>query len=235
MLETYFESPKMLAHLRAVPADRIWMVSPRGLNAAGTISPLRCAICARRRTSGTSPWNRVEHWPTWIWRPSHAICEPAVVRGQKAGGATTIRFTAPGVTTNTLSAIGVGQCGNTPESQNTDPAIIIEYRRWLRKHRGAAETTVRLYSRDAADLLTALGDVPGRWDAKGVRDYFLDRASKCGAGTAEKLTTGLRAFLRYLSAHGRVPGRSRSGGANICLLALGQTAKVFNGGAGRPA
>jgi len=35
-----------------------------------------------------------------------------------------------------------------------------------------------------------------------VRDYFLDRTSKCGAGTAEKLTTGLRAFLRYLSARG---------------------------------
>ena len=48
----------------------------------------------------------------------------------------------------------------------------------------------------------ALGDDPGRWNAKGVRDYFLDRTSKCGAGTAEKLTTGLRAFLRYLSARG---------------------------------
>jgi site-specific recombinase XerD len=100
-------------------------------------------------------------------------------------------------------AIGVGQCGSTPESQNADPAIIVEYRRWLRKHRGAAESTVRLHSRDAADLLTTLGDDPGRWDAKGVREHFLDRASKCGAGTAEKLTTGLRAFLRYLSSRGQ--------------------------------
>jgi site-specific recombinase XerD len=102
-----------------------------------------------------------------------------------------------------LVAIGVGQCGSTPESQNADPAIIVEYRRWLRKHRGAAESTVRLHSRDAADLLTTLGDDPGRWDAKGVREHFLDRASKCGAGTAEKLTTGLRAFLRYLSSRGQ--------------------------------
>jgi integrase len=92
---------------------------------------------------------------------------------------------------------------NTPESQHADPAIIIDYRRWLRKHRGAAESTIRLYCRYAADLLTALGDDPGRWDAKGVRAYFLDHASKCGTGTAEKLTTGLRAFLRYLSAHGQ--------------------------------
>jgi integrase len=102
-----------------------------------------------------------------------------------------------------LVAIGADQSGNTPESQNPDPAIIVEYRRWLRKHRGAAESTIRLYSRDAADLLTALGDDLGRWDAKGVRDHFLERASKCGSGTAEKLTTGLRAFLRYLSARGQ--------------------------------
>jgi hypothetical protein len=102
-----------------------------------------------------------------------------------------------------LVAIDVGQSSSTPESQKTDPAIIIEYGRWLRRHRGAAETTVRLYSKDAGALLAALGDDPGRWDAKGVRDYFLDRPSKCGAGTAERVTTGLRAFLRYLSATGR--------------------------------
>jgi site-specific recombinase XerD len=101
-----------------------------------------------------------------------------------------------------LAAVGVGQCSSTPEIQKADLAIITEYGRWLRKHRGAAETTIRLYSKDAGALLTALGDDPGRWNAKGVRDYFLDRTSKCGAGTAEKLTTGLRAFLRYLSARG---------------------------------
>jgi site-specific recombinase XerD len=101
-----------------------------------------------------------------------------------------------------LAAIGVGQCSTSPGVQDADPAIIIDYRQWLRKHRGAAESTVRLYSRDAVGLLTALANDPGRWNARGVRDYFLDRTSKCGVGTAEKLTTGLRAFLRYLSARG---------------------------------
>src|SRR5271170_4958129 len=36
------------------------------------------------------------------------------------------------------------------------------------------ESTVRLYSKDAADLVKRLGDDPRQWDAKGVRDYFLD-------------------------------------------------------------
>ena len=203
MLETYFESPKMVAYLRAGPSGPYMDGFAAWLERSGYEPSVAVRYLRAAAHIGHFTWNKVEHWPTWICWPSHAICEPAVVRGQKAGAATTIRFTAPGVTDEYLVAIGVGQCGAAPESENADPVIIIEYRRWLRKHRGAAESTIRLYSRDAADLLTALGDDPGRWDAKGVRDHFLDRASKCGAGTAEKLTTGLRAFLRYLSARGQ--------------------------------
>ena len=51
--------------------------------------------------------------------------------------------------------------------------------------------------------MIALGNDPTRWDAKGVRTFFLDRATRCGIGTAEKLTTSLRTFLRYLSVHGQ--------------------------------
>ena len=82
-----------------------------------------------------------------------------------------------------------------PEIQNVEPVII------TRTGGGCENIAARrfhhpTYSKDAASLLVALGDDPGRWNAKDVREYFLDRASKCGAGTTEKLTTGLRAFLR---------------------------------------
>ena len=36
-----------------------------------------------------------------------------------------------------------------------------------------------------------------------LRSYFMERARKCGSGTVEKLTTSLRAFLRYLAVEGR--------------------------------
>ena len=35
-----------------------------------------------------------------------------------------------------------------------------------------------------------------------MRRYFVERIDRCGAGTAEKLVTSLRAFLRYLSVFG---------------------------------
>jgi site-specific recombinase XerD len=202
MLETYFTAPKMVAHLRAGPSGpyvdgfAVWLerdryepsVAVRYLRAAahighftleqgGTLADLDLLAFSRHLRTCRCPRSKGGR------RNHHTIF-----------GARRYR--------EYLVAIGVDQRSGTPETQNADPAIIIEYRRWLRKHRGAAESTVRLYSRDAAGLLTALGEDPGRWNAKGVRSYFLDRASKCGAGTAEKLTTGLRVFLRYLSARG---------------------------------
>jgi integrase len=56
-----------------------------------------------------------------------------------------------------------------------------------------------------------LGDDPERWEPAAVRSFFLDRASHCGKGTVEKLTTSLRAFLRYLA----VEGHCRAGLDNV--------------------
>jgi len=69
---------------------------------------------------------------------------------------------------------------------------------WLRKHRGASDRTIKLYARDATRLIAALGDEPDGWEPAAIRSFFLDRASHCGNGTVEKLTTSLRAFLRVL-------------------------------------
>ena len=102
-----------------------------------------------------------------------------------------------------LVQIGVCRCSVMPEIRCAEPALVVDFRRWLQKHRGAAEPTVRQYSRGATELLLALGDDPTRWNAKGVRAHFLERTARCGVGTAEKLVTSLRAFLRYLSVHGR--------------------------------
>jgi site-specific recombinase XerD len=101
-----------------------------------------------------------------------------------------------------LVQIGVCRCSVMPEIQNADPALVVDFQRWLQKHRGAAEPTVRQYSHGATELLLALGDDRTRWNAKAVRAHFLERTARCGVGTAEKLVTSLRAFLRYLSVHG---------------------------------
>jgi site-specific recombinase XerD len=83
-----------------------------------------------------------------------------------------------------------------------EPQLIAHFKTWLRKHRGASDATIKLYTRDGARMLTALGADPTGWGPAVVRSYFMDRASMCGSGTVEKLTTSLRAFLRYLAVQG---------------------------------
>ena len=97
-----------------------------------------------------------------------------------------------------------GTCPHRPveNSDIDEPALVTAFRDCFRTRRGAAEPTLRLYCRDAADLLHALGDDVSQWNAEAVRSFALDRASQGGAGTTQKLITSLRAFLRYLSFRG---------------------------------
>jgi site-specific recombinase XerD len=101
-----------------------------------------------------------------------------------------------------LVRIGVCKRPDLHVTENVEPQLVVGFRHWLRKHRGAAEHTIRLYRRDASHFVITLGDDPSCWDAQGVRKYFLDRSDHSGAGSIEKLITSLRVFLRYLSAQG---------------------------------
>jgi len=202
MLETYFGSPKMVAHLRAGPSGQYidgfaGSLERSGYDPSIAVRYLRAAAHIGHFT--------VEQGGTLANVDLAAFSyHLRTCRCPRPKGGRRNHHTIYGARRycEYLVAIGVSQCITSPGVQDADPAIIIEYRQWLRKHRGAADSTVRLYSRDAVDILTALGNDLGRWNARGVRDHFLDRTGKCGAGTAEKLTTGLRAFLRYLSARG---------------------------------
>lgn len=102
-----------------------------------------------------------------------------------------------------LLQIGVCHSDLVQDAQNPEPPVVISFRQWLKKHRGAAAATINQYCRGAIGLMIALGADPSCWNAKGVRAYFLERAGQCGAGTVEKLITSLRIFLRYLSVQGQ--------------------------------
>ncbi|SLN74618.1 Tyrosine recombinase XerD [Roseivivax jejudonensis] len=108
--------------------------------------------------------------------------------------------------------VEIGVCRSAaPALQPAEPSLVTDFKVWLHKHRGASAPTIKSYARDAAHLMAALGDEPERWEPAAIRSFFLDRASQCGNRTVEKLTTSLRAFLRYLA----VTGRSRAGLAEV--------------------
>ena len=59
--------------------------------------------------------------------------------------------------------VEIGVCRSAPAAlQPAEPCIVADFKVWLRKHRGASDSTIKLYARDAAHLMLALGDDPVR-------------------------------------------------------------------------
>ena len=76
---------------------------------------------------------------------------------------------------------------------------------WLRQHRGIGETTIKDHDRDATLLLADLGDDPTKYDAALVRQVLLRRFANASAARAQRLTSAMRMYLRFLSSTGDCP------------------------------
>ena len=74
---------------------------------------------------------------------------------------------------------------------------------WMRQHRGARETTLRVYDRSLRALLPRLGDDPGTYAAVSIRTAMLERA-QAGSGSPVECSA-LRSYLRFLAARGLCP------------------------------
>jgi len=203
MLETYFSAPKMLGHLRGGPSGSYLdgfaaLLKQDGYSSATAVRYLRAAA----------------HLGHFVHEQGGTFAEinlPAfgehlrTCRCPRAKGGRRNHHTVYGAQHFRGFLLAIGVCApvvGTPEVRHVEPEMIACFRAWLRKHNGASNPTISQYTRDATNLVIALEDDPGRWDATGIRNAFMERAGQSGKGTVEKLITSLRAFLRYLAAQG---------------------------------
>ncbi len=84
----------------------------------------------------------------------------------------------------------------------SSPPLIESFGQWLQQHRGISAHTRRQHCRRAADFLKYLGDDPSRYDARGIREFFVMRQCTSSKGSAQALAGSLRAFLRFLIVQG---------------------------------
>jgi site-specific recombinase XerD len=210
MLETYFSASKMLGHLRSGPSGRYLdgfaaVLERQGYSAGTAVRYLRAAahlghVVARQ---GAVP----SDIDLAVFSEHLRTC-----RCPRAMGGRRNHHTIYGGRLFRQHLVEIGVCRSVAAVlQHVEPCLVAHFKVWLRKHRGASDSTIKLYARDAAYLMAALGDDPERWEPAAIRSFFLDRASHSGNGTVEKLTTSLRAFLRYLA----VKGRCRAGLADV--------------------
>ena len=211
MLDIYFSAPKMLGHLRSGPSGPYLdgfaaALDRQGYSADTAVRYLRAAahlghVVARQ---GAMP----SDIDLAVFSGHLRTC-----RCPRAMGGRRNHHTIFGARLFRQHLVEIGVCRSAAAAalQHAEPSLVADFKVWLRKHRGASDPTIKLYARDAAHLMAALGDDPERWEPAAIRSFFLDRAGQCGNRTVEKLTTSLRAFLRYLA----VIGRSRAGLADV--------------------
>lgn len=102
----------------------------------------------------------------------------------------------------------LSELGSCRDSEATvdgvdEPALVTAFREWLQAHRGASMPTVRLYARDATELVKELGEDVSTWTVRAVRDFVTGRAARSGVATNQKRITSLRSFLQFLTASGQ--------------------------------
>ena len=208
-METYFSASKLLVHLRSGPSGPYLdsfaaTLERQGYSADTAVRYLRAAahlghVVAQQ---GTLP----NHIDLAVFSKHLCAC-----RCPRAMGGRGNHHTIFGARLFHQYLVTTGVCQSAASLQHPEPSLVAHFKIWLRKHRGASDRTIKLYARDATLLMAALGDEPEGWQPAAIRSFFLDRASHCGRGTVEKLTTSLRAFLRYLA----VIGCCRAGLADV--------------------
>ncbi len=101
-----------------------------------------------------------------------------------------------------LCALGVLPGAERAAGAAPEAPLLTGFRHWLQRHRGVAESTLKLYCWGVREFLQTLGHDPSHYTVHNIRAFFLAYAQRSQTTSAKKLATAVRAFLRYLSVQG---------------------------------
>jgi integrase/recombinase XerD len=102
---------------------------------------------------------------------------------------------------NFLEAVGAVE-SRPPHISTQEPALLLQFREWMRTQRGTLDSTLNGYRLSIIDLLDDLGTEPSAFDAIGLREFLLRRVSCFSPRKSKNLATAVRMFLRFLIARG---------------------------------
>jgi len=156
MLETYFSASKMRAHLRSGPSGPYVdgfaaALGRQGYSADTAVRYLRAAahlshVVARQ---GAMP----SEIDLAAFSEHLRSC-----RCPRAMGGRRNHHTIFGARLFRQHLVEIGVCRSALAAlQPAEPCLVADFKVWLRKHRGASDSTIKLYARDAAHLMAALG------------------------------------------------------------------------------
>jgi site-specific recombinase XerD len=84
-------------------------------------------------------------------------------------------------------------------------SLLASFVEWIRHNRNLGASTVYNYSFAVRDFVEFMGADPCRYDAQGLRRFFLNQNECCGRAKTKMMATALRAFVRFLISEGFCP------------------------------
>jgi integrase/recombinase XerD len=104
-----------------------------------------------------------------------------------------------------LCDAGVATDSVAAQTVPVEPVLLTAFLQWMRQQRGTSDRTLNNYSFWIRDLLKNVGDDPQPFNARNLRKFVLERTRQSGWGAAKLCATGVRMFLRFLTAEGHCP------------------------------
>ncbi len=97
---------------------------------------------------------------------------------------------------------GKGRANRLTKPTAPQPRLLKAFCTWMRAQRGTSDLTLYNYGIPIRELLRHFGENPSKLDAHGLRQFVLQQSRSAGWATAQRCTTALRMFLRFLVAEG---------------------------------
>jgi integrase/recombinase XerD len=98
-----------------------------------------------------------------------------------------------------------GLVSDTPRDRDTDPAVLVSFRSWMREQRGTLDATLGNYDIPLQRLLRYVGEDLNLLSARVLRQWFLRYCEGRSHAVIKHGATALRMFVRFLTAHSRCP------------------------------
>jgi site-specific recombinase XerD len=98
--------------------------------------------------------------------------------------------------------------GIVPERQEVrdeGDALFERFSDWLRRHRGATDSTVKGYQPFVEIFMEALGTDPRQYDVTSIRGFVLTHYHGAQTSYAKAVASKIRMFLRFLVFEGKCP------------------------------
>lgn len=204
MLAKYFKSPSRILEMQSRPGGNLLEAFAQALSCSGYSNG-----------AGSNHLRAAEHFLYWAHRNDISFANfNSVIVERFAMHLDNCECYGPrhagqvGTLYGVQLFLDIGVCLERTASSALDlehggRELFLAFSQWMRQYRGTCELTLYNYGNSLRSLLNDVWNDPSKLDASHLRQFILNQSTKKGSKAAQRCTTALRMFIRFLIADGK--------------------------------